>query len=304
MCFYLRSNASKDLRYINRRNRAIDDIVSLCSTAFLPWVDGNQDADKRISNLVALFKRAADVGLKLFYQPSLFVFDWTLTAEAQASSEIALWPQMWKVTNEYGESFKVPQVMIELASQVLVLAMEQASPKKQTAPIATLVEHRPESLNHAFRSSSSDDTRKDEPLELEATFAPPRRAQTFDSPPSLTVSVPQRLPDPPPRSAARRKPQDLQQYGPNLNVLYSVTDSTSHTSHPRASTSIPRLTNDTAPSRPQITSAQFEHGDRIDYSYRGERKWVKRAIGVGTNGLNVADYDRGEVLQKISTGNS
>jgi hypothetical protein len=149
LCSYLRSDVTEDAKYNKRLAKTIDEVVQLCETAFAPWVNRTQNADRRRSNLKALFRSAAHTGIKLFYQPSLFIFNWESKEGAKAASQLLIWPSLLKAANESSERLSKSRVIVEALSQPYVPETKLSLP-----PIVAFREPG-DSLNQALNGSSA-----------------------------------------------------------------------------------------------------------------------------------------------------
>jgi len=113
---YLLRNPDDDSIYISHRDSVISEVVEALSQAFAPWANPKHSDQDRIRSLTAILKSAADFGILILSQPSGFEFRWGDRMSTGAHT-IVVAPAVVKVTNERGQRLRVPQIVVEAATQ-------------------------------------------------------------------------------------------------------------------------------------------------------------------------------------------
>jgi hypothetical protein len=124
-----------DEQYTSPRDAMITETVDLVTQAFKPWANPDVDASMQLSNLAGIFRRAADLGLLLYRQPSVYYFNWRMSEphRSLAQLQIVVSPNMLKIENELGQALEEPQSMVEMKCAMLqVVSKSSAAPPMNT----------------------------------------------------------------------------------------------------------------------------------------------------------------------------
>jgi hypothetical protein len=133
-CF-IWQNVAIDEQYTSRRDAMITETVDYVTHAFKPWANPDADASMQVSNLAGIFRCAADLGLLLYRQPSVYYFNWRMSESHRslAQLQIVVSPNMLKIENELGQALEEPQTMVEMKPAMLqVVSKCSAAPPMNT----------------------------------------------------------------------------------------------------------------------------------------------------------------------------
>lgn len=98
--------------------------ASAFSQAFSPWENPGTEPGARLSNLKVIFNKAADLGILMFSQPSVFRFDWKPGEAKMKPDEIVVSPELLKVADENAMALPRAQEMIKIKLSALRMVME------------------------------------------------------------------------------------------------------------------------------------------------------------------------------------
>lgn len=153
LCSFLVPDAASSEEYQKQKGEVIDRAISDFSQAFSPWEKPEDSSGARRINLKVIFEKAANVGILLFSQPSVFQFGWTPDGVAKGSTEVTLSPSMFKITDENGMTLSQPQKMIDIRLSALQLRweidMKLSDLTLSAVPAVEEVDDRTESANQS-----------------------------------------------------------------------------------------------------------------------------------------------------------
>ena len=163
-CF-IWQNVAIDEQYTSRRDAMITETVEYVTQAFEPWANPDADASMQVSNLAGIFRCAANLGLLLYRQPSVYYFNWRMGEfhRSLAQLQIVVSPNMLKIENELGKALEEPQSMVEMKSALL-----QVVSKCSTAP--------------PMKTVKQDQSRSYQPYSKEAETALYQRSMSVEAP--------------------------------------------------------------------------------------------------------------------------
>lgn len=98
--------------------------ASAFSLAFSPWENPGTEPGARLSNLKVIFNKAADLGILMFSQPSVFRFDWKPGEVKMKPNKIVVSPELLKVADENAMTLLRAQKMIKIKFSALRMVME------------------------------------------------------------------------------------------------------------------------------------------------------------------------------------
>lgn len=125
-CF-LWQNVAADEQYTVRRDATITAAAEVVSEAFQAWETSSCNVDLQLSNLKGLFRKAAELGLLLYRQPSVFHFSWAIGENRhrhRQQLQIAVSPRLFKVENELAQAIDPPQIMVDMEAALLRVILD------------------------------------------------------------------------------------------------------------------------------------------------------------------------------------
>ncbi|KAF7506956.1 hypothetical protein GJ744_011087 [Endocarpon pusillum] len=116
LCSFLVPDIASSEEYQKQKGEMIDRAISDFSEAVSPWEKPEPSPGARRINLKVIFEKAANTGILLFRQPSVFRFVWTPDGVLNSDTQVTLSPALFKITDENGTTLSLPQKMIDIKS--------------------------------------------------------------------------------------------------------------------------------------------------------------------------------------------
>lgn len=159
MSHYIRPNVTDDQNYLRERDDAIDTVAISIEAAFIHWENGSRPDSQRISTLVSLLRKAADLGILLFTQASTFLFDWKIQSAQANENEIPIWPRMLKIYDEEARDLDPAQHMFKMKTGRASFISDVKSNEVHDKPLAKVgIEGAPDSRPAAITEPRSSFT--------------------------------------------------------------------------------------------------------------------------------------------------
>jgi hypothetical protein len=117
---YIRSDVQKDCHSHLAREGLVDDVAASFSAAFEYWARPERSPDQRFKMLVELLEKAANLGIFLFSQPSVFLFDWEVSAKELQTHGFPVWPRMLRIFDNNAQFRDPADLMIAMKFGIIV----------------------------------------------------------------------------------------------------------------------------------------------------------------------------------------
>jgi hypothetical protein len=106
---YLGPEPEHDQRYQDERDHSIINAAQQVCQAFGLWARDTDD--NRVQSLVSIMKRASELGITLFSQPS--AFEWQWHGNSHDSTKIVVLPGLYKTTDKDAQPIEPPMCLVE-----------------------------------------------------------------------------------------------------------------------------------------------------------------------------------------------
>lgn len=111
---YIRSDILDDPNFIREKSETSERIAAIFEQAFQYWIQRHKSSRDRVAAFRHLIDRAANLGVFLFSQPSVFFFNWEMTRKDHARKLVPVWPFLLRVFDNNAQLRAISDVMIPM----------------------------------------------------------------------------------------------------------------------------------------------------------------------------------------------